>query len=95
VIDKLRSFENQCALEWNKVLKKHAVLDSEGRVTFDEEKRIVFIAGSEEQKQKDIQEVELLEIKIERHKTALSELTGVGLTPDEIASLEPILDVEA
>lgn len=96
VIERVEKEREVAQKLYDGVLKKHAVLDEKGEVKPKEGQPNSFeIAehSSQEAFNKEIEEMGKETFSVEMSPILIDKLDGVGLSANEIAALEPILDL--
>jgi hypothetical protein len=78
--------------ELNEIKKKYAEMDDSGNFKLNEAKDdLLWKEGKEEEAKKAIEEFGISEVLIDRQKFTLEDLSPAGLTPGDLANLDPLL----
>jgi len=74
------------------IINRYGVRDESGNITIMENGNVQIIEGKEEDCQKEVKELENIDIEISDNKFSIEELSDLELTPREIFLLELIIE---
>jgi len=78
---------------YQKQVKEHTILDEQGNPKFDDKGQLQFKSPEDEAAhEKAFEEFMTVELEVKGRQLKLDELGQVGLSPNELEALEPLID---
>ena len=93
IIQAIEREENFFSKKMNEIIQEFGDKKENGELIFLENGNIKIKDGKEQECQKEIKELNELEIELPDYKIKLEDLNNISLSPKEIYSLDPILEV--